>query len=95
MAKLIVVYRLKQGVTAAAFEAWASGVAPGQHGHVRRLEAFTTHTNGMTEYVEIYHIPQSTAFDASDLPAHVDASIMGEFAGLDGQPQIRVSDEPH
>lgn len=95
MAKLIVVYRLKSGVTAGAFEEWVSGLAVDGAGQLRRLEAFTTEKDGATEYVEVYHIPRSSAFSAADLPAHVDACIMGEFAGLNGQPQIRVSDEPN
>ncbi len=95
MAKLIVVYRLKTGVTAGAFEAWVSGQTVDRSAELRRIEAFTTERDGAIDYVEVFHVPHSSAFDASKLPAHVDACIMGEFAGLNGQPQIRVSEEPH
>jgi len=97
MAKLIVVYRLKPGVSAAAFEAWASGVPADAGAGLRRLEAFTTTQDNAeaTDYVEVYHIPDASSFDAADMPAHVHACIMGDYGGVDGQPQIRLSEDPN
>ncbi|MEM0986096.1 MAG: hypothetical protein AAGJ32_07610 [Pseudomonadota bacterium] len=96
MAKLIVVYRLKAGVTAAAFETWMASVSSPGKDRLRRLEAFTRNTHdGALEYIEIYHVAEISSFEAGNLPAHVDACIMGEFDGLEGQPLIRVSDEPN
>ena len=98
MAALIVVYKLKPGVTGEAFEAWANRVNVGCSGTIGRTEAFVTpaaqpqsHWGDRFDFVEIYPIDDVERFQADDLPNHVEQSLRGGFCGLVEAPAMRLT----
>ena len=103
MAKLIVIYSLKPGVTADDFEAWAGSIdIPGMD-RLRKIEAFTTLRHGgeagdsqaPLDYVEVYHVIDTDSFDVSDMPHHFQHSMTGQFMGFAAAPKLMISAEQH
>lgn len=98
MVALIVVYKLKPGVTGEAFEAWADRVNRGSRGTIGRTEAFVTPAGlpqsdreDRFDFVEVYAIEDLERFQADDLPNHVEESLRGGFRGLVEAPAMRLA----
>lgn len=102
MAKLILTYKLKPGVTREQYEHWTRTVDyPSMRG-LARVKSFVNHrTTGLligagqpsADYVEVFDIPDLDGFVKNDLPGAVVQKVMGEFMGLVVDPQFIVAEE--
>lgn len=102
MAKLILTYTLKPGVSREQFEHWTRTVDyPSMRG-LARVKSFVNHrTTGLligdgrpaADYVEVFDIPDLDGFVRNDLPGPVVQKVMGEFMGFVDNPQFMVAEE--
>lgn len=99
MAKLILIYRLKDGVDASDFENWVRTTDyPAMRG-LSRVNSFHTYrtekllmgeARPSADYVEIFDIPDLDGFAAEDMPGETVQSIMGQFMGFADSPEFII-----
>jgi hypothetical protein len=102
MAKVILTYRLKPGVTKADFEGWVRTTDYPTMRGISRVASFSNHAvrglligegdPGM-DYIEIFDIPDLDGFTAEDMPGAVVQGIMGDFMGRVDDPKFIIADE--
>lgn len=102
MAKVILQYRLKPGVSNDAFEDWVRTTDyPAMRG-ISRVASFTTvRVRGLLigegdpgmDYIEIFDIPDLDGFVGEDMPGSVVQGIMGEFMAQVDDPKFIVADD--
>ncbi|RYD58083.1 MAG: REDY-like protein HapK [Sphingomonadales bacterium] len=102
MAKIILTYRLKPGVTPEAFEDWVRTTDyPAMRG-LSRVASFANHrVTGLLmgegepgmDYIEIFDVPDLEGFVAQDMPGGVVQGIMGAFMGQVDDPKFILADE--
>ncbi len=102
MAKLILTYTLKPGVSREQYEQWTRTVDyPSMRG-LARVKSFVNHRiTGLligdgrptADYVEVFDIPDLDGFVRNDLPGPVVQKVMGEFMGFVDNPQFMVAEE--
>lgn len=102
MAKVILQYRLKPGVTKDAFEDWVRTTDYPTMRGLSRVAGFTTQrVRGLLigegdpgmDYIEIFDIPDLDGFVAEDMPGGIVQGIMGEFMGKVDDPKFIIADE--
>lgn len=102
MAKVILTYNLKPGVTQDDFEAWVRSTDYPTMRGLSRVAAFANHrVRGLLlgegeppmEYIEIFDIPDLDGFVGEDMPGSVVQGIMGEFMGKVDNPVFLIADE--
>jgi len=99
MANLMLLYRLKPGVTRDQFETWVRGTDyPAMRG-LKRVASFVNHRAERlligegapsVDYVEVFEIPDLDGFVGEDMPGAVVQQIMGEFMGFADAPEFLV-----
>jgi len=99
MAKLILTYTLKPGVSREQYEQWTRTVDyPSMRG-LARVKSFVNHrTTGLligdgrpaADYVEVFDIPDLDGFVGEDMPGAVVQEIMGAFMGFADAPEFLV-----
>ena len=102
MAKVLLYYRLKPGVSHVDYEEWVRTTDyPAMRG-IARVAHFANHrVRGLLmgegepgmDYVEIFDIPDLDGFTGEDMPGPVIQGIMGEFMGRVDDPVFIVLDE--
>ena len=102
MAKLILLYSLKDGVKKSEFEDWIRTVDyPSMRG-IERVESFTTYRAESlligegapsVDYIEMFDIPDLAGFAGEDMPGETVQSVMGQFMGFTEAPQFIVCSE--
>lgn len=102
MAKVILTYRLKPGVTQQSFEDWVRATDYPTMRGLTRVASFANHrVRGLLigegdpgmDYVEIFDIPDLDGFTAEDMPGPVVQGIMGDFMGRVDDVKFIVLDE--
>ena len=102
MAKVILTYKLKPGVTKDEFETWVRSTDYPTMRGLARVAAFANHrVRGLLvgegdpgmDYVEVFDIPDLDGFVAEDMPGDVIQGIMGEFAAKVDDAVFLVADE--
>ncbi|MBL4618253.1 MAG: hypothetical protein JKY46_11210 [Robiginitomaculum sp.] len=102
MSQLILLYKLKDGVTASDFENWVRTTDyPAMRGleRVRSLTTYRTEKLLMGEgdpsvqYVEVFDIQDLDGFTSEDMPGETVQNIMGQFMGLAEAPQFIICEE--
>lgn len=99
MANVMLLYRLKPGVTREDFEAWVrTSDYPAMRG-LRRVTSFVTHRaerlllgegTPSVDYVEVFDIADLDGFVSEDMPSGVVQTIMGAFMGFADAPEFLV-----
>lgn len=99
---LILIYKLKDGVTPADFEKWVlSTDYPSMRG-LKRVSDFRTHRverslmggdKPAIEYIETFAIPDLDGFTKEDMAGQTVQSVMGAFMGFAEAPQFLVVSE--
>ncbi|MCW3837926.1 hypothetical protein ACFQ1E_18200 [Sphingomonas canadensis] len=102
MAKVILTYNLKPGVTADEFEAWVRSTDyPAMRG-LTRVAAFANHRvrgfligegKPAMDYIEIFDIADLDGFTSQDMPGPVVQDIMGQFMSKVDDAQFLIADE--
>ncbi len=102
MANLLLLYKLKPGVTREQFEAWVRKVDyPAMRG-IRRVASYVNHRaerllmgegEPSVDYVEVFDIPDLDGFVAQDMGGPVIQSVIGQFAGFADAPEFIVVSE--
>lgn len=102
MANLLLLYRLKPGVTRERFEAWVRDTDyPAMRG-VKRVASYVNHRAERllmgegppsVDYVEVFDIPDLDGFVAEDMAGPVVQSIIGQFDGFADAPEFIVVSE--
>jgi hypothetical protein len=102
MAKVILQYRLKPGVTKDDFETWVRTTDYPTMRGISRVAAFSTYrVRGLLlgegdagmDYIEVFDIPDLDGFTDEDMPGAVVQGIMGEFMGFAEDPKFIIADE--
>ena len=102
MAKLILTYKLKAGVTREQFEHWTRTVDYTSMRGLARVKSFANHrTTGLllgegrpdADYVEVFDIPDLEGFVREDLPGAIVQKVMGDFMGFVENPQFVIAEE--
>lgn len=102
MAKVILTYRLKPGVTQQSFEDWVRSTDYPTMRGLTRVASFANHrVRGLLigegdpgmDYIEIFDIPDLDGFTAEDMPGPVVQGIMGDFMGRVDDAKFIVLDE--
>ena len=99
---LILIYKLKDGVKPADFEAWVRSTDyPGMRG-LKRVDDFRTHRverslmggdKPSIQYIETFAIPDLDGFTKEDMAGQTVQSVMGAFMGFAEAPQFLVVSE--
>lgn len=99
MANVMLLYKLKPGVTRADFEAWVRTTDyPAMRG-LKRVASFVNHRAERlllgegapsVDYVEVFDIPDLDGFVAEDMPGGVVQQVMGQFMGFADTPEFLV-----
>lgn len=102
MAKLILLYSLKEGVSKTEFENWVRTIDyPGMRG-LARVDSFNTYRTEKllmgerepsVQYIEMFDIPDLDGFIAEDMPGGTVQEIMGQFMGFAEAPQFIICSE--
>ncbi|MFZ5670252.1 MAG: REDY-like protein HapK [Pseudomonadota bacterium] len=101
MANVMILYRLKAGVSKDAFDAWVRDYDYPKIRGIARIAAFTNHRVARLligegapsiDYVELFDIPDLAGFTAEDLAGPVIAEVMPEFMNWVEDPQFLVVD---
>lgn len=102
MAKVFLIYRLKDGVRREDFESWVRTTDYPKMRSVGTVGAFHTYRttenflDGSTpayDYVEVFDVPDIDAFRSRDFPGEVVQGVLGEFLGFAEDPKIIVAEE--
>lgn len=102
MAKIIILFRLKDGVSHDAFEAWTRETDYPTMRGVARVESFVksraTHRligDGppSVDYVEVFEVADLDGFMAEDMGGPVVQGIMGEFLAFAEAPEFLVAED--
>lgn len=102
MAKVLLHYRLKPGVTHEDYQAWVRATDYPIMRGIARVAHFANHrVRGLLmgegepgmDYVEIFDIPDLDGFVGEDMPGPVIQGIMGDFASRVDDPVFIVLDE--
>ncbi|MEZ0244567.1 MAG: hypothetical protein ACAH11_14425 [Sphingomonas sp.] len=102
MAKVLLHYRLKPGVTHADYEDWVRTTDYPTMRGISRVANFSNHrVRGLLmgegepgmDYVELFDIPDLDGFVGEDMPGPVIQGIMGDFMGRVDDPVFIVLDE--
>ena len=102
MAKVLLHYRLKPGVTQADYEDWVRTTDYPTMRGIARVSHFANHrVRGLLmgegdpemDYVELFDIPDLEGFTREDMPGSVIQGIMGDFMGRVDDPVFIVLDE--
>lgn len=102
MSKIILTYKLKDGVSPADFETWIrTRDYPAMRG-LARVASFVTHrATGMLldpngrppiDYVEMFDVPDLAGFMGEDFGGATVQAILGEFMDFAEDPQIMVAE---
>jgi hypothetical protein len=102
MAKIILTYRLKPGVTPSEFEDWVRSTDyPAMRG-LTRVTSFANHrVTGLLmgegdpgmDYIEVFDVPDLDGFVMHDMPGGVVQGIMGEFMAKVDDPKFILAEE--
>lgn len=101
MTKIIILYKLKEGVTRQAFESWVRGVDYPTMRSLERVAGFETHRceqlligegDPRYDYVEIFEISDMAGFTGTDMPGETVQDIMGQFLGFAEAPQFIIAE---
>lgn len=103
MAKIIITYRLKPGVTRGEHETWTrTRDYPAMRG-IARVESFVTHRTTRllldpdgkpsVDYIEVFDVPDLDGFMAEDFGSASVQAILGEFMDRAEAPEIIVAEE--
>ncbi|MBX3564559.1 MAG: hypothetical protein KF730_08290 [Sphingomonas sp.] len=102
MAKIILTYKLKPGVSADEFETWVRTTDyPAMRG-LSRVASFANHrVTGLLlgegepgmDYIEVFDVPDINGFMTQDMPGGVVQGIMGEFMSKVDDPKFILADE--
>jgi hypothetical protein len=102
MANVMLLYRLKPGVTRDQFETWVRETDyPAMRG-LKRVASYVNHRAERlllgegapsVDYVEVFDIPDLDGFVGEDMPGAVVQKIMGEFMGFADAPEFLVVGE--
>ncbi len=104
MAKLILLYKLKDGIDPSTFEKWVLSVDYPTMRGLHRVSSFSTHrVRGLligdgtpsADYVEIFDIPDLEGFISQDMGTTIVRNIMGQFMGFAAAPEFLIVDELH
>jgi hypothetical protein len=99
MAKLILLYTLKDGVAPSDFEHWVRETDYPQMRGLERVKSFQTYRaekllmgegEPSVDYVEIFDIPDLDGFTTEDMPGETVQSVMGQFMGFADAPQFII-----
>jgi hypothetical protein len=102
MAKVILTYRLKPGVSQDAFEAW---VRTTDYPTMRGLKRVTSFTNNRVrglligegdpgmDYIEIFDVPDLDGFTGEDMPGAAVQGIMGAFMEQVDDAKFIIADQ--
>ena len=101
-ANLMLIYKLKPGISPADFENWVRSTDyPAMRG-LQRVNSFTTYraTGRLIgegplsmDYIEVFEIPDFAGFVEEDLSGTTVQSIMGQFMGFAEAPQFVLVNE--
>lgn len=101
MKAIILLYKLKSGVTQADFENWVrTQDYPSMRG-LKSVDSFTTYRleerllgegSPSQQYVEVFHINDLGAFTGEDMPGETVQSIMGQFMGFAEAPEFIIAE---
>lgn len=99
---LILIYKLKDGVTPADFEAWVRSTDyPSMRG-LKRVADFRTHRverplmgndKPSVQYIETFSIPDLDGFMKEDMAGQTVQGVMGAFMGFAEAPQFLIVSE--
>ena len=99
MANVMLLYKLKPGVTQADFESWVRNTDyPAMRG-LKRVASYVNHRaerllmgegSPSVDYVEVFDIPDLDGFVGEDMPGPVVQQIMGQFMGFADAPEFLV-----
>lgn len=102
MAQIILLYKLKDGVSHEDFHNWIRTVDyPAMRG-LSSVNSFTTYQaqkrlmgegSPSVDYVEVFDINDMAAFTGTDMPGDVVQSVMGQFMGFADAPEFIICDE--
>ena len=97
MANLMLIYKLKPGVSRSDFEQWVRTTDyPAMRG-LKRVKSFTTfRATGLLmgegspsmDYIEVFEIPDFAGFTTEDMGGAIVQNIMGQFMGFAEAPQF-------
>lgn len=102
MAKVMLHYTLKPGVTHEEYQDWVRTTDYPTMRSIARVASFSNHrVRGLLmgegepgmDYVEIFDIPDLDTFVGEDMPGPVIQGIMGDFMGRVENPVFIVLDE--
>ena len=101
MAQIIILYKLKTGVTREAYETWTRTVDyPSMRG-LQRVASFVNHRvtgklmgegEPSVQYVELFDVPDLQGFVGEDMGGPVVQKVMGEFMGFVDQPEFLTAE---
>lgn len=102
MAQIIILYKLKDGVSRDDFHTWIRTVDyPSMRG-LSTVNSFVTYKaqkllmgegSPSLDYIEIFDINDMDAFTGTDMPGATVQSIMGQFMGFAEAPEFIIADE--
>lgn len=101
MKAIILLYKLKSGVTQSDFESWVRTQDYPSMRSLRSVDSFTTYRlegrligEGVPsqQYVEVFHINDLDAFTGEDMPGETVQSIMGQFMGFAENPEFIIAE---
>ncbi len=102
MAKLVLLYKLKDGVDRTEFETWVLATDYPTMRGLKRVASFANHrVRGLligggapsADYVEIFDIPDLDGFIREDMGGAIVQGIMGQFMGFAAAPEFLIVDE--
>lgn len=102
MANLILMYKLKPGVSREDFEHWVRNTDYPTMRGLKRVESFVTYrTSGLligegapsADYIEVFQLSDFPGFTSEDMPGAIVQGIMGQFMGFADAPQFMLVDE--
>ncbi|MBK8630275.1 MAG: REDY-like protein HapK [Sphingomonadales bacterium] len=101
MSRLILIYRLKDGVSPADFETWVKTVDQPAMRSLTRVASFETFRVTGTlmgesapscDYVELFDITDLAAFTSEDMTGETVQTIMGAFMGFAEAPEFLIAE---
>ncbi|NHK27957.1 REDY-like protein HapK [Parvularcula flava] len=101
MTRIIIMYKLKDGVSKDDFEAWVRETDYPTMRGLTRVSSFHTHRadslligkgKPSVDYVEIFEINDMVGFASEDLPGETVQEIMGQFMGFADEPEFIIAE---